>query len=227
MAALDLLSEVAADARLLVVVEDAQWLDRPTGDALAFVARRIESDPILLLVATRDGYSSALGDAGLPERTVAGLDDATAAALLDASAPGLAVATRSRVLREAAGNPLAILELPAALDRDDDERWAAGGVPLTDRLERAFADRVADLPAATRLLLLVAALSDEDRIDEILEAAAAVAVTTPNLDAAAPAIEAGLVHAGPRTNRLRHPPLPPAGARRARPAESPRAPRGP
>src|SRR3954452_2740 len=136
MAALDLLSEVAADARLLVVVEDAQWLDRPTGDALAFVARRIESDPILLLVATRDGYSSALGDAGLPERTVAGLDDATAAALLDASAPGLAVATRSRVLREAAGNPLAILELPAAL-RPRRRRAVGGRRRAVDRPARA------------------------------------------------------------------------------------------
>jgi predicted ATPase len=205
MAALDLLSDVATDTPLLLIVEDAHWLDRPTADVLAFVARRIESDPILLLVAARDGYSSALGEAGLPERTLAGLDDATAAALLDASAPGLAAATRSRVLREAAGNPLAILELPAALDRDDDERWAVGGVPLTDRLERAFADRVSDLPAVTRILLLVAALSDEDRIDHILEASAAVAGTTPGLDAAAPAIEAGIVDADLRTIRFRHP----------------------
>jgi predicted ATPase len=67
MAALDLVSEVAADAPLLLVVEDAQWLDRPTSDALAFVARRIESDPIVILAAARDGYPSVLVDAGLPE----------------------------------------------------------------------------------------------------------------------------------------------------------------
>ena len=65
MAALDLVSEVAADAPLLLVVEDAQWLDRPTSDVLAFVARRIESDPIVLLAAIRDGYTSVLADAGL------------------------------------------------------------------------------------------------------------------------------------------------------------------
>src|SRR3954453_21582419 len=94
MAALDLLSDVATDAPLLLIVEDAHWLDRATSDVLAFIARRIESDPILLLAAIRDGYPSVLGEAGLAERTVAGLDDTTAAALLDASAPGLGGSTR-------------------------------------------------------------------------------------------------------------------------------------
>ena len=67
MAALDLVSDVAADAPLLLVVEDVHWLDRPTADVLAFVARRIESDPILLLAAIRDGYPSVFAEAGLPE----------------------------------------------------------------------------------------------------------------------------------------------------------------
>src|SRR5919108_6407970 len=97
MAALDLVSDVAGDAPLLLVVEDAHWLDRPTADVLAFVARRIESDPILLLAAIRDGYPSVLGEAGLPECRLAGLDDTTAAALLDAAAPGLAPVARTRV----------------------------------------------------------------------------------------------------------------------------------
>src|SRR5918996_1670409 len=141
MAALDLVSDVAGDAPLLLVVEDAHWLDRPTADVLAFIARRIESDPILLLVAIRDGYPSVLGEAGLPEHKLAGLDDSTAAALLDAAAPELPIGTRTRVLREAAGNPLAILELPAVVGRHQDEQWMAGGLPLTERLERAFADR--------------------------------------------------------------------------------------
>src|SRR4051812_24737436 len=67
MAVLDLLSDVAADAPLLLVVEDAHWLDHPSADVLAFAGRRIESDPIVLLAAIRDGYPSALGEAGLPE----------------------------------------------------------------------------------------------------------------------------------------------------------------
>src|SRR3954451_17476255 len=61
MAALDLVSDVASDAPLLLMVEDAHWLDRPTADVLAFVARRIESDPIVMLATTRDGYPVALG----------------------------------------------------------------------------------------------------------------------------------------------------------------------
>ncbi len=98
-----------------LVAEDAQWLDRPTSEALAFVARRIESDPVILLAATRDGYPSVLGEAGLPEPTIAALDDASAAVLLDASAPQLALAARTRVLSEAAG----LVVLVAALDDGD------------------------------------------------------------------------------------------------------------
>jgi DNA-binding CsgD family transcriptional regulator len=219
MAALDLLSDVATDAPLLLVAEDAHWLDRPTADVLAFVARRIESDPVVLLAAIRDGYRSVLGDAGLPELKVAGLDDSTAAALLAAVAPDLPVETRTRVLREAAGNPLAILELPAVVGRHEDERWVAGGLPLTERLERAFADRVCDLPDATRLLLLVAALSDEDRVNEILKASTAVAGTAVDLDAARPAVEADIVDAGLQTLRFRHPLIRSAVAQNASLAE--------
>ncbi|MEA2310059.1 MAG: hypothetical protein QOE28_27, partial [Solirubrobacteraceae bacterium] len=205
MAALDLVSDVATDSALLLVVEDAHWLDGPTADALAFIARRIESDPIVLLAAIRDGYASVLGDAGLPARKVAGLDDATAAALLDAAAPELPLGVRTRVLREAAGNPLAILELPAVVGRHEDEQWVPGDPPLTERLERAFADRVRDLPEATRLLLLVAALSEEDRLNEILKVSTAVAGAGVDLDAAGPAVEAGIVDAGLHTLRFRHP----------------------
>ena len=63
MAVLDLVSEVAGDGPQLLIVDDAHWLDRPSADVLAFVARRIESDPVLLLVAARDGYPSAFADA--------------------------------------------------------------------------------------------------------------------------------------------------------------------
>ncbi len=89
MAALDLVAEVATDVPVLLVVEDAHWLDRPTADVLAFVARRVEADAVLLLAATREGYPSPLTDAGLPEYRLTGLDNAAAAALLDAVAPAL------------------------------------------------------------------------------------------------------------------------------------------
>lgn len=205
MAVLDLFSDVAATASLLVIVEDAHWLDRATADVLAFVARRIESDPIVVLVAIRDSYPSALAEADLPEHQVVAIEETAAAALLDRCAPGLPAAARTRVLREAGGNPLAILELPAVIGHRDPRQWPGGGVPLTDRLERAFADRVSHLPDATRLLVLVAALSDEDRLDEVLEASTAGAGTAVDLAVAGPAVEAGIVNADLQTIRFRHP----------------------
>ncbi len=205
MAALDLVSDVAADAPVLLVVEDAHWLDRPSSDALAFLARRIESDPIVLLAATREGYPSVLLDSGLPEHTVAGLDEETAAALLDAAAPDLPLVARTEILGEAAGNPLALLELPTVAGRHGDRQSAAGGLPLTERLENAFAARVADLPEPTRLVLLVAALDDEDTLSEILRAAGAVSGTRLAVDAAAPAAEAGIVDIDLHSIRFRHP----------------------
>ena len=205
MAALDLLSEVASDAPLLLVAEDTQWLDRPTLDVLAFVARRIESDPIILLAATREGYPSVLGDAGVPEHTVGGLDDAAAGALLDAVAPHLSLGARGRVLREAAGNPLALIELPQVVRQHADKAWASGPLPLTERLERAFVARVSELPDDARLVLLVAALDDGDGIGEILGAASIIAGRALDLDATAPAAAARIIDADLQMLRFRHP----------------------
>jgi predicted ATPase len=106
LAALDLLCEVAIEAPLLLLADDAHWFDGPTAETLAFVARRVESDPILVLAAGRDGYSSPLVDAGLPEFRLGGLEAAEAAHLLTLSARQLSPATRDRILREATGNPL-------------------------------------------------------------------------------------------------------------------------
>jgi DNA-binding CsgD family transcriptional regulator len=205
LAALDLLSEVASDAPLLLVAEDTQWLDRPTSDVLAFVARRIESDPIVLLAATREGYPSLLGDAGVREHVVGGLDDMVAGALLDAVAPQLSLRARGRVLREAAGNPLALIELPRVVRQHADEGWASGPLPLTERLERAFVARVSELPDEARLVLLVAALDDGDGMGEILRAASIVAGRTLDLGAAAPAAVARIIDADLQMLRFRHP----------------------
>ena len=135
MAVLDLLADFAAEAPLLVVVEDAHWLDRASSDVLAFVARRLESDPVVLLVGhARDGNRAALGGAGLPELRLEALDPAVAGKLIDASAPNLTTVTRDRLLSEAAGNPLAPIELPVAAARLEP------GSPMPGR---ASADRAA------------------------------------------------------------------------------------
>jgi DNA-binding CsgD family transcriptional regulator len=203
LAVLDLLCDVATEAPLLVVAEDAQWLDRPTAEVLAFVARRVESDPIVLLAATRDGYSSPLVDVGLREYRLGALEPAAAAQLLDASAQQLSAAIRDRILREAAGNPLALIELP--LTAGGTEQVAAGALPpLTQRLERAFAARVSELPEETRLLLQVAALNDGEDVREILEAGSAVAGRTLGFDLLEPAERAAIVVLDLRAVRFRH-----------------------
>ncbi|WP_245971859.1 helix-turn-helix transcriptional regulator [Solirubrobacter pauli] len=170
------------------------------------LARRIEADPILLLVAIRDGYGAVLGDVGLPEHRLDRLDDAAAAELLDRSAPSLDAAVRTQVLREAAGNPLAVLELPAARRGVGGDAATPDTVPLTDRLERAFAGRVAELPEPTRLLLLVGASTEDAALGPILHAAGVLSRNGMGLDAIASAVDAGIVtveHA--RTLEFRHP----------------------
>ena len=202
MAALDLLSDVASEAPLLVSVDDAHRLDRPSADVLAFVARRIESDPIVLVAAARDGHPSPLTDAGLPEHTLGALDAATATALLEASGPHVTAAARSRLLREAAGNPLALIELPLA---GHPGSLPGDPLPLTDRLERAFAARVAELPDPTRWLLLVAAVDDEERVSELLRAGSLAAATQLDADDLQPAADAAIVELDVQTVRFRHP----------------------
>jgi hypothetical protein len=118
LAVLELLADTAAGSPLLLGVEDAQWLDQPSGEVLTFVARRLESEPIVLLAAIREGYDSPLVEAGLVELRLEGLDAAAAGSLLEAHAPALASAVRERLLGEAEGNPLALTELPAALGPD-------------------------------------------------------------------------------------------------------------
>ncbi len=204
MAALDLLSEVAAERPLLVIVEDAHWLDGPSADVLAFVARRIESDSIVLLAATRDGYHSALGHGELPEHRLSALDRQSAADLLDWAAAGLAEAERNRVLLEASGTPLALIELPGVVGRVQDSP-IPGLAPLSERLERAFAARIADLPERTRLLLLVAALNDGDQLSEVLAAGNLVAGAALDLESLEPAAEASVIALDERTVRFRHP----------------------
>jgi DNA-binding CsgD family transcriptional regulator len=204
MATLDLLSEVANDGPLLVIAEDAHWLDRPTADVLAFVARRLESDPIVLLAAIRDGYDSPLLAAGLPQHRIDGLDHHASVSLLETTAGRLPAAVRDRILREAAGNPLALLELPISARQNADDA-AAGELPLTAKLERAFAARVSELPDETRLLLLVTALSERHDLNEIVDAASLVSETSMRIETLEPAAQAGIVELDVRSVRFRHP----------------------
>ncbi len=207
LAALELLSEAAGRAPVALIVEDAHWLDQPTADALAFTGRRVESDPIIILAAIRDGHHSALLDAGLPELHISGLADEPASGLLDAHYPELAPAVRERLLKEAGGNPLALLELPAALGAS-----ARGGevmlpplLPLTARVEHAFASRAADLPDITRTLLRIAAADDGGMLAEIMRAAQIAGGGHPAVGDLVPAAEAQLIDIDGPALHFRHP----------------------
>jgi DNA-binding CsgD family transcriptional regulator len=205
LAALDLLADAAADAPLLLVVEDAHWLDADTSEVLSFVARRVEMEPIALLLAVRDGYENSLDEAQLPEIRLEPLGAADSASLLDAHAPGLGRDLRRTLLEAAAGNPLALLELPraAAIEQERGPSPLAP-LPITDALERAFSDRASALPAATGTALLVAALDGEGSLDELLEAASSVAghaITASELETAE---SAGLVELGATGVRFHH-----------------------
>jgi hypothetical protein len=118
LATLDLLGEAAETTPLLLMAEDAHWLDRPTAGALAFVARRLAYDPIVLVLGIRDDVESPFETAYLPALHLEPLDLETAGELLDLNAPDLAPVVRARLLDEAGGNPLALVELPAALGAD-------------------------------------------------------------------------------------------------------------
>jgi DNA-binding CsgD family transcriptional regulator len=221
LGALNLLAEAAGRAPLLLLVEDAHWLDPPSAQALAFIARRIESEPTAMLVALRDGHAGPLDVAGLSELSLGALDDEAAAALLDARAPALPAEVRERVIETAAGNPLALVELPRALASDDAPEPAApvARLALTTRLERAFARQEAELPAATRALLLVAAADDGNVLTELLSAATLMlgAEVTPAAIGAAAAV--ALVEQADGGLRFRHPLVRSAIYQAAPPAE--------
>jgi DNA-binding CsgD family transcriptional regulator len=207
LATLDLLSEAATHAPILLIAEDAQWLDRPTCDVLAFIGRRLESDPIVLLAAIRDGYGSPLLHAGLPELHLRGLADEPARGLLNARFPGLAPAVRDRLLEEAEGNPLALMELPAALGPGarGGETALPGSLPLTARLERAFAARAAELPAPARTLLRIAAADDSGEVAEIKRAAEIAGPARPSMEDLVAAVNANLIEVDGTSVRFRHP----------------------
>jgi DNA-binding CsgD family transcriptional regulator len=207
MAALGLLTEAAGDAPLVMIADDAQWMDSASAEVLAFMARRVEWDPVIMLISLRDGYDAPLVRAGLPTLRVAALGERAARELLEKHHRGLAAPARDRLLAEAEGNPLALLELPATLDSGtrSGEALLPSHLLLTARLEHAFTARMAELPAATRVLLLVAAADDTTGLGEIMTAAGIVAGAQPTVESLDPAVQAGLVSVDGLAVRFRHP----------------------
>jgi DNA-binding CsgD family transcriptional regulator len=201
LAVLSLLSEYAGEGPLLCVVDDAQWLDRASAEALLFAARRLDAEGVVMLFAARDG-EGAFAAPGLPELRLDALDDAAARALLAERQAPLAEQLRRRVLDEARGNPLALLELPAGLRESAEGAAVPGSLPLTSRLQLAFHGRVSHLPRAAQTLLLVAAADHTGELGTILRAAADLGAGVEDLP---PAQDAGLVTVDGTALRFRHP----------------------
>ncbi|MFI1016062.1 AAA family ATPase [Streptomyces sp. NPDC020965] len=197
---LDLLRNTADGTPLLCAVDDAQWMDPASAQALAFAARRVGDEPIALVLAARDpaGHPELRG---LPRLPLAGPAEADARSLLmGRSRVPLDPLVRERVLDEARGNPLVPLEPPGAGE-------PAGGFTRPDAsaapavIESRVRAGLAGLPDRTRLLLLVAAAEPTGDLPLLLRAAAELGVGT---GAARPAEEAGLVALGNRV-RFHHP----------------------
>jgi DNA-binding CsgD family transcriptional regulator/tetratricopeptide (TPR) repeat protein len=205
LAALDLLSRVATDAPVAVLVDDAHWLDRASAEVLAFVARRIAPEPVLLAVSTRPFPDDPFEEAGLPVLDLGPLDEDSARTLLDRVAPQLAPALREHVLGAAAGNPLALLELPRTPQRIPTARTGSEPVTLSARLEKAFAARVGDLPARTQDLLLLCAVNDSPRLSEALAAAEGLTGSRSDVADLDPALNAGLARVEGQQVGFRHP----------------------
>ncbi|MEJ0028795.1 MAG: AAA family ATPase [Rhizomicrobium sp.] len=201
LATLTLLTESAARKPILILADDVQWLDQPSREVIAFISRRLSSDPVILLMAIRHGSDESLLPSDVPRRQLFRLPAAEAERLLDTAAPDLPPELRLRYLDVAAGNPLALVELPRSERKAAESHW----LPLTDRLERAFFGRVSGLPMATRTLLLVVAENDSKSLREALDAGQMLLGERVGLDALAPAVSALLIEVDAGEVRFRHP----------------------
>ena len=203
LAVLSLLSDIAEKRPLVCVVDDAQWLDAASAQALAFVARRLGAESVGLVFAVREPGGERHLE-GLPELAVGGLDDGDAHELLGTVLAGpLDKQVRDRIVAETHGNPLALLELPRG--RTPAELAGgfglSGGPAVPGRIEQSFRERLAPLPPSTRLLLLVAAAEPAGDPVLLWRAAAGLGIGP---DAAASAAAEGLVDFGAQV-RFGHP----------------------
>lgn len=201
LAVLSMFSNVADVEPLVCLVDDLQWLDQASAQALVFVARRLAAESVGLVLTTRVPY---LDPGMLPTLEVTGLNDADARALLDmALAAPLDEQVRNQIIAETRGNPLALLELPRSLT----ERELAGGfgLPGAPRLsaamEESFRRALEALPEQTRRLLVLAAAEPLGDPGLLWRAAARLGI---DARAATPATDAGLAEFGTRV-RFRHP----------------------
>jgi DNA-binding CsgD family transcriptional regulator len=200
-AALQLLIRAAQDRPILLVVDDMPWLDTISAQILAFLARRVSGYRVGVLATARTGEPTEFDTSQLRTHELGPLPDDAARALLDSRYPALAPRPRQRLLAEAQGNPLALLELPIALESHGTGALASV-LPLTGRLQEVFAARLTGLPQGTRDALLLAVLDGTGnlavvdtppRAAEALAAAVRARLVTVDVAAAALAFRHPLI----------------------------------
>lgn len=203
-AAVSLIAAAAEETPLLCIVDDAQWLDQPSAEALVFVARRLHADAVAFVFAASEWEGVRFDAPGLPELVLAGLDPISAAEMLDETTGDLAPAVRERLLVEASGNPLALRELPRGLSKDELQGRdpLPEQIPLTPRLRRLFGQQIERLPVVAREALLVSALDGTGDVIVVLRAAAQLGLTADSL---APAETAGLLRTAGGKVAFAHP----------------------
>src|SRR5262245_41148188 len=184
-ATLSLLAHAAEDHPLLVVVDDAQWIDGASVDALCFAGRRLVADSVALLAAARTGEAPAFSAAGF-EALVVGELDAGAAAQLVESVGGRPVAPEviDRLRELTGGNPLALVEIPAVLSEDQlaGSESVPDPLPVGPTIERTFLRRLEVLPAGTQDALAVLALAGDDDVESVTRALAALGASASDLE---------------------------------------------
>ncbi|MEV7032955.1 AAA family ATPase [Streptomyces sp. NPDC093272] len=195
-----LIAGLSRDRATLLVLDDAHWLDPASGAVLGRVARRLAGTGAGLVAAVRTGEAGSFAYDGLAVHELRPLSEAASEELLRLRFPSLAPRVRRRLMADADGNPLALLELPASLTDSQraDAQALPARIPLTQRLLATFASRVGALPAATRHLLLVAALEGTGDLPAVRRAVAGRC----HLKHLAPAERGRLVHVDDATGRL-------------------------
>ena len=202
VAVLTLLSDLSERSPVLVVADDAHWLDRSSLDALAFAAGRLDAERVVLLVGAR-GQAPPLGfDRGFPQLHLEPLPAASAGRLLDGQPVPPRGRARTQVLAQAAGNPMALIELAKVIADDPaaSRHWAAEPLPLTDRLTAVLTSRFAALPEQAQAALLRAAVADGPDLR-----AAASRGSGPDARTLAPAEQLGLIKIDTTGLRFSHP----------------------
>jgi hypothetical protein len=202
VAVLTLLSDLSERSPVLVAADDAHWLDRSSLDALAFAGSRLDAERVVLLVGARGQAPPPGFDRGFPELHLEPLSAADAGLLLDVQPRPPRGRARAQVLAQAAGNPMALIELAKVIADDPaaSRRWAAEPLPPSDRLSAVLTSRFAALPEPARAALLLAAVADGPDLR-----VAASHGAGPDARALAPAEQLGLIKIDRTGLRFSHP----------------------